>query len=136
MKVGPSIAGDLSAPGGFRSHIPMAGRAHTSSRPASSKANPNLTSSRKESARAEVSAHTTDCKADPPTAPRPTATNPEDVDAKNFLKDFSLEEDRPSECLRCRGRGYFAGPRICRDCDGTTYTYKDDGTRSRCTRCN
>src|SRR5207249_10547715 len=89
----------------------------------------------KESARAETSPRTKSSKAAPLTAPRPTATAPEDAEAEKILENFSLEEDRPSECLRCRGRGYFAGPRVCRDCEGTTYTFKDDGTRSRCKRC-
>ena len=64
-----------------------------------------------------------------------SATTSEDVDVRKFLKDFSPEEDVPSECLRCQGRGRL--PRLvgCLDCDGTGGIWTADNQRSKCTRC-
>jgi hypothetical protein len=69
--------------------------------------------------------------------PKPNAATSEDLEWAKFLEEFSPEpeEDTPSGCNRCDGRGYLIRFVRCPDCDGAGYIWNADDSRSECRRC-
>jgi len=111
-------------------------RADTSPRtPGLKTADPKPQRGREGTARAEASPRTGGTKADSPKPPRPNETISEDIEARKFLEEFPVEEDTPSECTRCGGRGHLIRFVHCRHCDGAGRTWNADDSSSECSQC-